>query len=207
MGRAYRIKARLQNNRLWEAVLARWPGTRNQAEAADRLGVTPSMFGLVLNMRAWPFNERTGEWWGTARRIARRLRDTEEHLFDRDLYGRAPRPITIEADYPELVGGGLLALPAPAPDDAAFDAERRAVVGRALGVLSEHEEAVLRARFGLDGGGERTLREAGAEIGVGPERARQIEWKALRKLREPRLARRLRGFAEVVEVVEKRGRW
>jgi transcriptional regulator with XRE-family HTH domain len=67
------------------------------------------------------------------------------------------------------------------------------------GVLQEltpREQKVIRLRFGLDEQGYRTLAEVGKELGVTAERIRGIEAKALRRLRNPYRARRLRGFLE-----------
>ena len=63
-----------------------------------------------------------------------------------------------------------------------------------LGTLTEREEKVLRLRFGLDDGTPRTLEEVGTMFGVTRERIRQIEAKALRKLRHPSRSRRLKDF-------------
>ena len=62
--------------------------------------------------------------------------------------------------------------------------------------LTDREERVLRLRFGLDDGHPRTLEEVGKEFGVTRERIRQIEAKALRKLRHPSRSRRLKDFME-----------
>ena len=70
-------------------------------------------------------------------------------------------------------------------------------VDEALGKLTEREERVLRLRFGLDDGRERTLEEVGREFNVTRERIRQIETKALRRLRNNRRANLLRDYTEV----------
>ena len=63
-----------------------------------------------------------------------------------------------------------------------------------MGTLTPREEKVLRLRFGLEDGKARTLEEVGKEFMVTRERIRQIEAKALRKLRHPSRAKKLRDF-------------
>ena len=65
-----------------------------------------------------------------------------------------------------------------------------------LSTLTPREQRVLRLRFGLEDGRSRTLEEVGLEFKVTRERVRQIEAKALRKLRHPSRSRRLRGYLE-----------
>ena len=65
-----------------------------------------------------------------------------------------------------------------------------------LDSLTEREEKVLRLRFGLDDGRSRTLEEVGQVFGVTRERIRQIEAKALRKLRHPSRSKKLKDFLE-----------
>ena len=65
-----------------------------------------------------------------------------------------------------------------------------------LGTLTDREQRVLRLRFGLDDGRARTLEEVGKVFDVTRERIRQIEAKALRKLRHPSRSRKLRDFLE-----------
>ena len=65
-----------------------------------------------------------------------------------------------------------------------------------LDTLTDREENVLRLRFGLDDGNPRTLEEVGRVFGVTRERIRQIEAKALRKLRHPSRSNQLRDFLE-----------
>jgi RNA polymerase primary sigma factor len=66
----------------------------------------------------------------------------------------------------------------------------------ALGTLTIREQEVLRLRFGLDDGRSRTLEEVGREFKVTRERIRQIEAKALRKLRHPSRSRRLKDYLD-----------
>jgi RNA polymerase primary sigma factor len=67
---------------------------------------------------------------------------------------------------------------------------------RVLGELNDREQKVLRLRFGLDDGRQRTLEEVGKEFGVTRERIRQIEAKALRKLRHPSRSRQLKDYLD-----------
>jgi RNA polymerase primary sigma factor len=63
-----------------------------------------------------------------------------------------------------------------------------------LGTLTQREEKVLRLRFGIEDGRTRTLEEVGREFQVTRERIRQIEAKALRKLRHPSRSKKLKDF-------------
>ena len=65
-----------------------------------------------------------------------------------------------------------------------------------LGTLTDREAKVLRLRFGLEDGRARTLEEVGVEFGVTRERIRQIEAKALRKLRHPSRSKKLKDYLE-----------
>ncbi|MDP3063717.1 MAG: sigma-70 family RNA polymerase sigma factor, partial [Chloroflexota bacterium] len=85
---------------------------------------------------------------------------------------------------------------APAPADLASYELLKVQLGEVLDTLNPRERGVLQLRFGLEDGRSRTLEEVGREFGVTRERIRQIEAKALRKLRHPSRARKLRDFLE-----------
>lgn len=85
---------------------------------------------------------------------------------------------------------------APAPAEAASHTLLREQLGDVLSTLTEREEKVLRLRFGLEDGRSRTLEEVGKEFSVTRERIRQIEAKALRKLRHPSRSKKLKDFLE-----------
>lgn len=74
-------------------------------------------------------------------------------------------------------------------------------IEQALETLTEREEAVLRLRYGLDDGQPRKLEEVGNRFGITRERVRQIETKAIRKLRHPLRAQRLKGFLDGLATV------
>ncbi len=80
------------------------------------------------------------------------------------------------------------------PEDAAAYSMLQEQIQKLLGTLTEREQRVLTLRFGLDDGRTRTLEEVGREFNVTRERIRQIEAKALRKLRHPSRARMLNGY-------------
>ena len=79
----------------------------------------------------------------------------------------------------------------PVPADAATF-----TLLKVLGTLTEREQKVLTLRFGLEDGRARTLEEVGKEFNVTRERIRQIEAKALRKLRHPSRSRKLKDYLE-----------
>ena len=85
---------------------------------------------------------------------------------------------------------------APAPADAASHTMLREQLSDVLSTLTPREEKVLRLRFGLEDGRSRTLEEVGKEFNVTRERIRQIEAKALRKLRHPSRSRKLKDYLE-----------
>ena len=85
-------------------------------------------------------------------------------------------------------------VPVPA-DAAAFKLLKEQLI-EVLGTLTEREQKVLRLRFGLDDGRARTLEEVGKEFNVTRERIRQIEAKALRKLRHPSRSRKLKDYLD-----------
>ena len=76
------------------------------------------------------------------------------------------------------------------------ETELKEQLAEVLGTLTEREQKVLRLRFGLDDGRARTLEEVGKEFNVTRERIRQIEAKALRKLRHPSRSRKLKDYLD-----------
>ncbi len=85
---------------------------------------------------------------------------------------------------------------APAPAEAASQVLLKEQINQVLSTLTEREEKVLRLRFGLDDGRSRTLEEVGQQFNVTRERIRQIEAKALRKLRHPNRCNKVKDYLD-----------
>ena len=84
----------------------------------------------------------------------------------------------------------------PAPAEAAAFTLLKEQLDEVLSTLTDREQKVLRLRFGLEDGRARTLEEVGKEFKVTRERIRQIEAKALRKLRHPSRSKKLKDFLD-----------
>mgnify|MGYP004546925015 FL=1 len=85
----------------------------------------------------------------------------------------------------------------PAPAESAFHTMLREQLGNVMKTLTDREAKVLKMRFGFDDGKPRTLEEVGKEFDVTRERIRQIEAKALRKLRHPTRSKKLKDFLDL----------
>jgi RNA polymerase primary sigma factor len=133
-----------------------------------------------------------------AEEIARKMGTTSEKV--RQILRAAKQPISLETPVGEDEGNTIADFIADrgvqAPSEAADDAMLKHQVENALAELSPRERQVLRMRFGLEDGRDRTLGEIGEELGVSRERVRQIEAEALGKLRHPRLRSRLREYID-----------
>jgi RNA polymerase primary sigma factor len=112
----------------------------------------------------------------------------------------AKEPISLESPVGEEEDSSLGDLLADAnavnPADVVFEQSLTDQTSRVLETLSEREARVLRMRFGIGEPGNRTLEEVGQDFEVTRERIRQIEAKALRKLRHPSRSKMLKGFIE-----------
>jgi len=134
----------------------------------------------------------------TTQEVALELEVTPERV--RDIMKISQEPVSLATPVGEendaQLGDFIEDLSAPSPPDAVSVQSLKEQVGDVLGTLSERERRVLQLRFGLEDGRSRTLEEVGRVFAVTRERIRQIEAKALKKLRHPSRSRRLRDFLE-----------
>ncbi|MCI9225273.1 MULTISPECIES: RNA polymerase sigma factor RpoD [unclassified Acutalibacter] len=118
----------------------------------------------------------------------------------REIMRVAQEPVSMETPIGEEedshLGDFIEDADAPAPQDAASLTLLKETLGNVLDSLTPREEKVLRLRFGLEDGRSRTLEEVGKEFNVTRERIRQIEAKALRKLRHPSRSKKLKDFLD-----------
>ena len=132
----------------------------------------------------------------TTEEIAQHMEITPERV--REIFKISQEPVSLETPIGEEedshLGDFIEDKAALAPADAASYQLLKEQIGSVLDTLSSRERRVLQLRFGLDDGRSRTLEEVGREFSVTRERIRQIEAKALRKLRHPTRSRRLRDF-------------
>ncbi|HEY8495948.1 MAG TPA: RNA polymerase sigma factor RpoD, partial [Limnochordales bacterium] len=134
----------------------------------------------------------------TPAEIAERMGLPEDRV--REILKIAQEPVSLETPIGEEedshLGDFIEDQEAPAPAEAASYLMLKEQLEDVLDTLTPREEKVLRLRFGLDDGRARTLEEVGQVFGVTRERIRQIEAKALRKLRHPSRSKKLKDFLE-----------
>jgi len=134
----------------------------------------------------------------TPEEIAAELKMPEERV--REILKISQEPVSLETPIGEEedshLGDFIQDDNVPVPADAAAFTLLKEQLSEVLSTLTEREQKVLRLRFGLDDGRARTLEEVGKEFNVTRERIRQIEAKALRKLRHPSRSRKLRDYLD-----------
>ncbi|MGC4845967.1 RNA polymerase sigma factor SigB [Micromonospora sp. DT15] len=134
----------------------------------------------------------------TVAEVARALEVPELQVIELISYDREPVSLdqAVGDDGESALGDFVASVdPRTEPGDAAAQGELRNEVSIVLSTLSQREQAVIRLRFGLDDGRQRTLDEVGREFGLSRERIRQIEKVTLLKLRAPERAQRLEAYA------------
>ena len=118
----------------------------------------------------------------------------------REIMRVAQEPVSLETPIGEEedshLGDFIADDDTPAPADSASHTLLKEQLGEVLSTLTPREEKVLSLRFGLEDGRSRTLEEVGREFNVTRERIRQIEAKALRKLRHPSRSKKLKDFLD-----------
>lgn len=186
----YRLEIKIKNNYLYEKMQEK--GISTASELARVVGLAPTVIGEILNLKITAYTNK-----GTVRSSIQCLCDffscnpedlfPAQHIFD---------PLTvnqgaIQANIGELMSSNLLES-VHNPDLLAESIEQKEAIEKTLGQLTSREKKVLEMRYGLGDEEGCTLKEAGIKLNVSPERLRQIELKALRKLRHPDRTKHLR---------------
>ncbi len=134
----------------------------------------------------------------TQEEIARAMDVSDDKV--RQVLDVSRHPVSLEApvgqDGDAYLGDFIEDDSMPHPLEMAAQELLKSQIGDALSKLTERERKIIVLRFGLEDGRFRTLEEVGREFGITRERIRQIEAKALRKLRHPSYSRKLRGYLE-----------
>lgn len=143
---------------------------------------------LVQDLGRDPLPEEIAEHMGISPEKAREILKISQEPISLE------SPVGDEAD--SSLGDFIPDADALSPSDFTSNEMLKKELADVLETLTDREERVLRLRFGLEDGHTRTLEEVGKEFGVTRERIRQIEAKALRKLRHPSRSRRLKDFME-----------
>ncbi|RZT28865.1 RNA polymerase sigma factor RpoD [Cupriavidus agavae] len=173
--------------------------TRALADQARTIRVPVHMIETInkMNRISREILQQTGQEAEPAV-LAERMGISEQKV--RDMLKIAKQPISLETpvgdDADATLGDMIEDAGASSPADAAMRASLRAQIESALNELSPREAKVLRMRFGIDTASEQTLEEVGQQFDVTRERIRQIEAKAMRKLRNPVRADKLKLFLE-----------
>jgi len=194
------LKQRLYN---WNMRIAREVKGWRQADLANASGIGAATISQIETLRYFPKRNQ-------AERIAEVLGQTIESLFPEWLkefkLKELPKAIEDrcisleEAIKRHLIAPELLLETNIGWGETPEDIEKRVGLGRlipeVLETLTPRERKVIELRFGLDDGGSRTLAEVGGEFNITRDRIRQIEAKALRKLRHPIRSRKLKDFLD-----------
>jgi RNA polymerase primary sigma factor len=178
---------------------------RVQRQLTQELGAEPSAEEIALEMdfltpeetQAIRLLRANGQRLDPS--LQRKLRRAAQKV--RKIMRLSQEPMSLEMPIGQednsLLGDFIEDDKVPGPVDAASKQLLKEQIKNALGVLSDREREVLEQRFGLVDGQDHTLEEVGRYFGVTRERIRQIEAKALRKLRHPTRSRQLRDYLEL----------
>jgi RNA polymerase sigma factor (sigma-70 family) len=194
-----RLELKFKNARLWHLVFDEHDSV---AAFCRHYGLWDGQVGRLLSLEDNPYRRgcRRGQLRSVAERLCEIARVVPEDLFPPSLYvGMVPSSMVTEipADRLMPLSSAPKLLTAPAQEDLVSQNELARDLENVLATLPPREQKVVRMRFGLDNGDESALEVVAEALNVSAERVRQIEARALRRLRHPSRARRLRTFLEV----------
>lgn len=184
----YQLTVKIRNNKLLQAIHKRGYETIAAFSRASNIGHQTISNYLSLKRPAM----RNGEFTPMVKRIAEHLNANPFDLFPFRFLEDALFTNKVEREIDDDEIQMLLPDTESNPDNVIHITDQRNIINQALNTLTSREKDVINARMGLNGHNESELTELAAQHGVSKERIRQIEKKALRKLRHPSRARNLR---------------
>lgn len=184
----YLAQVKIKNGRIWS--LMKEHDIKSQAELARLAGLGPSEIGAIMNFKNSPML-KSGEWRSSVLKIADVFGVLPDEMFSPEQLmlevETNHRDYLISHDEVMLLADQREAHLSLAEDEK--DAEMmRDLIEATLEMLTPREKAVIELRYGIGSGGEHTLSEVGDLLDISSERVRQLEYKALRKLRNPKLS-------------------
>lgn len=174
--KSFEIQVRVKNNRMKQRRLELG---MTQAQLALACGLDEQRYGALENMKISPVLRRTGEWTKRALAVASFHGVSPDDLWPEEVLRVERSFFEAKVDVDQITSLGM--------DTGSHlllaDGRDVSLLARHLERLTDRERRIVEDRFGLNGKKAKTLLEAGAGVGLSPERVRQIEAKALRKLR------------------------
>ena len=188
----YRIRVTVRNNLILQAINAE--GYTNLAKFAKDKGISLSVLYRLINLVESPI-AKSGDFSKNAKELMEVLGAcptdlwTAEQLNMKLKSNKVEKAISKEALIAALGVSSRELVTFETPFEQVSQAEDAQVIGEILETLTPSEERILKMRFGMDGNGGMTLQETGKQVGLTQERIRQIEARALRKIRMTPLRR------------------
>jgi len=173
-GNEYLVKVTIRNNLILRQM--KRLGIKSQMELARLAGLTPTTVGLLIGMKKRPLHALTGEWLDSAFALSAAL-----HMEPEELWTEKQRDMALASNSREVSMSEDAVMQLASGDRLEYNVIASKLVADALKALSPREQDIIQARF-FDG---ETFEEIGDRQGVGKERIRQLEAKALRKLKHP----------------------
>jgi RNA polymerase sigma factor (sigma-70 family) len=186
----YEVEVKVRNNRLLEALRHAFPFAKKRREWADLCDVNMTALIELIYMRKYPKGPRG--WHQSARRISEATGELLEYLFDPVLYPARRGKIIKQLSAAQVSQRPLLSVASVDPFETLSKKDDIVLIDEVMDTVSKREKVILSERFGLNGEDEHTLREVGVRHNVTQERVRQIEARAMRKMRHPFRSDRLR---------------
>jgi hypothetical protein len=192
----YRLEIKVRNN----AVLKRIEelGYESVPAFCRDKGLTYHLVNEIISFKL-PFYGKRGEITGHIIKLADALQVLPDYIYPQE---RREKPLTQNKYIVETRKADLMQIASGARNDALPVDDRKMLedfaptIHRLMDELSPRQREVLDRRFGITTGHEETLDEVGAALKVGRERVRQIEAKAIRKMKHPERSRNLREYLE-----------